>query len=80
MAGSSEAELENSQEVLEEAESTRAAAAENDVLDSAARNSEARLEDEAEAQSLTAGELAVDNIPAADEETASGENSEEGGA
>ena len=80
VAGSSEAELENSQEVLEEAEFARSAAAENDELASADHDGEARVEDAAEAQSRTAEELAVDNIPAADEETARAENSEEGGA
>ena len=68
VAGSSEAELENSQEVLEEAEQERSAEAENDDLAAADRDNEARLEDTAEAQSRTAEELAVDNIPAADED------------
>jgi transcription termination/antitermination protein NusA len=67
VAGASEAELENSAEVLEEAESVRAAAAENDQLESADGNTEALLEQEAESESLTAAELAIDNIPPADE-------------
>ncbi len=62
-----EAELENSAEVLEEAESVRAAEAETDDLASSDSNTEALLELEAEDGSLTASELAVENIPAADE-------------
>jgi N utilization substance protein A len=76
VSGSSEAEEENAQEVLEEAESVRAAAAEN---------SESLLDDEKEEQSLTAAELAVDNVPPADEadeqnEAGKSEEDEEGGA
>jgi len=82
VAGTSEAELENSQEVLEEAEMTRSAEAENDQLEGVSDEMEASLEDEAEAQSLTAEELAIENIPAADEgeELEAEENNEEGGA
>ena len=82
VAGTSEAELENSQEVLEEAEMTRSAEAENDQLEGVPDEMEASLEDEAEAQSLTAEELAIENIPAADEgeELEAEENNEEGGA
>ncbi|HKD59332.1 MAG TPA: transcription termination factor NusA [Terracidiphilus sp.] len=82
VAGTSEAELENSQEVLEEAEMTRSAEAENDQLEGVSDEMEASLEDESEAQSLTAEELAIENIPAADEgeELEAEENNEEGGA
>jgi N utilization substance protein A len=78
VVGTSEAELENSEEVLEEAEQERSAEAENDDLAAADRDSEAGLEDAAEAQSRTAEELAVDNIPAADE--TGNRNNEEDGA
>jgi transcription termination/antitermination protein NusA len=84
VAGTSEAELENSQEVLEEAEMTRSAEAENDQLAGSDENTEAALENEAEDQNLTAEELAVDNIPAADEgevqDLEAEENNEESGA
>jgi N utilization substance protein A len=84
VAGTSEAELENAQEVLEEAEMTRSAEVENDQLTGVSDEMEASLEDEAEAQSLTAEELAVENVPAADEsesqEQEAEENNNEGGA
>ncbi|MFZ0745093.1 MAG: transcription termination factor NusA [Terracidiphilus sp.] len=67
VAGTAEAELENSAEVLEEAESVRAAEAENDDLAAASDKTEALAEEEAENQSLTAAELAVENVPPADE-------------
>ena len=68
VSGTIEPELENSADVLGEAEQERSAEAENDDLAAADRDNEARLEDTAEAQSRTAEELAVDNIPAADED------------
>ena len=83
VAGTAEAEEENAREVLEEAESVRAAAAESDVLETADSRNEALLEQEAEDQNLTAAELAVDNIPTADEAGLSDQGSEkdeEGGA
>jgi N utilization substance protein A len=58
VAGTAEAELENSKEVLEEAESLRAAADSEELQGD---------EQEADEASLTAAELAVDNVPAADE-------------
>jgi N utilization substance protein A len=61
-----EAEAENSAEVLEEAESTRSAEAE-DNLESADESVEALAEAEAEDENLTAAELAVENVPPADE-------------
>ncbi len=67
VAETADAELENSEEVLEEAESLRAAAAENDDLSAADVDTEALLEQQAEDESLTAAELAVENIPPADE-------------
>jgi len=66
-AYTADAELENSQEVLEEAESLRAAAAENDELSSADADTEALLEQRAEEDNLTAAELAVENVAPADE-------------
>jgi N utilization substance protein A len=67
VAETADAELENAEEVLEEAESLRAAAAENDDLSAADVDTEALLEQQAEDESLTAAELAVENIPPADE-------------
>ena len=66
VAGTAEAESENSEEVLEEAESLRAAEAE-DSLETSSVASEALAEEDAEAQSETAAELAVENVPLADE-------------
>jgi N utilization substance protein A len=62
-----EAELENAAVVLEEAESTRAAEAED--LESSASDelSEELAGEQVEEESLTAAELAVENVPAADE-------------
>jgi N utilization substance protein A len=58
-----EAEAENAQDVLEEAESTQAAEAETDLLDNA--ENDALAEAEAEEASETLAELAVDDVPAA---------------
>jgi N utilization substance protein A len=66
VAGTADAELENSEEVLEEAESVRAAEAE-DNLEASSAASEDLAEEDAEAQSETAAELAVENVPPADE-------------
>ncbi|MGD0912493.1 MAG: transcription termination factor NusA [Terracidiphilus sp.] len=63
--GSAEAELENAAEVLEEAESTGAALAEEEIAD-AGPAEEALAEGVAEDQGITAAELAVENVPAAD--------------
>jgi N utilization substance protein A len=65
--GSAEAGLENAAEVLEEAESTRAPLAEEEIAD-AGPAEEAVAEGQAEEQDLTAAELAVENAPAADAE------------
>jgi N utilization substance protein A len=66
VADTAEAELENSSEVLEEAEGVRVAAAEDQ--EASGTNAEALLEQDAETdESLTAAELAVDNVPSADE-------------
>src|ERR1017187_6588421 len=62
-----EAELENSAEVLEEAESTRSAEAENGNLEASESSTEALAEAEAEDENLTAAEIAIDNVPPADE-------------
>ena len=66
-AGTAEAELENAGEVLEEAELVGAAQAENDDLEAADARHEALAEELAEDQSLTAAELAVENVPPPDE-------------
>ena len=63
-----EAELENAAEVLEEAEQVRSAQAEEDDLAAADASHEALAEQVAENQSVTAEELAVDNVPPADAE------------
>ena len=61
-----EAELENAEDVLGEAESVRAAQAEEDLAGASDRM-ETLAEDETETQNLTAAELAVENVPPADE-------------
>jgi N utilization substance protein A len=72
VAGNAEAELENASEVLEEAEMERSAQAENEDLATASEGNEARAEADAENESLTAAELAIENVPPAeDEETGS---------
>jgi hypothetical protein len=62
-----QAELENSAVVLEEAESTRAAEAEDLESGASGELSEALADEQAEEESLTAAELAVENVPPADE-------------
>ncbi|MGH9599590.1 MAG: helix-hairpin-helix domain-containing protein, partial [Terracidiphilus sp.] len=62
-----EAEAENSAEVLEEAESVRAAGVEIDELEASGPLTETMAEDVAENQSFTAAELAIENVPPADE-------------
>src|SRR5579863_4983390 len=71
----SAAELENAQEVLEEAEVTRAAEA-NEDLAGATGVEESALESETEDQARTAAELAVESVPAADDAEAAEENGE----
>ncbi len=66
-ADTSAAEAENAAEVLEEAESLRAAKAETEDLASADEQHESLAEDLAEQESLTAAELAVENVPPADQ-------------
>jgi hypothetical protein len=61
-----EAEAENAQDVLEEAESTQAAEAETDLLDNA--ENESLAETEAEEASETLAELAVEDTPVAGDE------------
>jgi transcription termination/antitermination protein NusA len=104
VAGTAEAELENAQETLEEAEQERAAQAENDELAQASPGSdaiadrvrtestdnddllagearaEAAAEADAEVQSMTAAELAVDNVPVPGESELSELDKEEGEA
>ncbi len=58
-----EAEAENAAEVLEEAESVQAAGAEDQNLSGAASEAEA----DAEAEGLTAAELAIEDVPVADD-------------
>jgi transcription termination/antitermination protein NusA len=67
VADTAEAELENSREALEEAESVRAAAAEEETSEATTELLEANAESEADTESMTAAELAIDNVPAADE-------------
>ena len=67
VADTSAAEAENAAEVLEEAESLRAAKAETEDLASANELNESLAEDLAEQESLTSAELAVENVPPADE-------------
>jgi transcription termination/antitermination protein NusA len=58
-----ESESENSQEVIQEAELVRSAQAENDELARAGERTETLAEEQAETESMTAAELAVDNVP-----------------
>jgi N utilization substance protein A len=75
-AGTAEAELENASEALEEAEYARAAQAEEE-LEAADAGREGLAESEAETESLTAAELAVENVPPADEGEAAERETEE---
>jgi N utilization substance protein A len=59
-----ESEAENSREVIEEAESVRAAEAENDELARATERTESLAEELAENENMTAAELAMENVPA----------------
>ncbi len=78
-AESAEAGQENAAEVLEEAESVRAAQAETDDLAAADEATEALAEDEAEQASRTAAEFASENAPVAEEsEPADAEDKQEG--
>ncbi|HKF48126.1 MAG TPA: transcription termination factor NusA [Terracidiphilus sp.] len=79
-AATAEAGLENAREALEEAEMERAAEAENDGLAAGKEPSDARAEADAETQSMTAAELAVDNVPPADAEEIAQLEAEEGSA
>ncbi len=74
-----EAELENAEDVLGEAESVRAAQAEDDLA-AASERMESLAEDETENQNLTAAELAVENVPPADEALLPDLEAEEPGA
>jgi N utilization substance protein A len=76
VAGTAEAGLENASEALEEAEYARAAQAE-DELEAAGADREALAESEAETKSLTAAELAVENVPPADKSEAAEREAEE---
>ncbi len=67
VADDAEAEAENAEDVLEEAESTQAAEAENDILDNA--DNESLAETEAEEASETLAELAIDDVPVAGDES-----------
>jgi N utilization substance protein A len=80
VADSAEAELENSAEVLEEAEQERGALAETDELEAASESTEALAESEAETEELTAAELAVENVPDADESEIAELEEEENGS
>jgi len=70
VVGQAEAEQENASEVIEEAEMVRSAEAENDNLEAADGQMEAFAEEEAESDSMTLAELAVDNVPVAEEDDA----------
>ncbi len=74
--GNAEAELENAAEVLEEADSTRAPLAEEELAD-AGTVEESLAEGLAEDQEVTAAELAVENVPAADADEIETEAEEE---
>ena len=65
-AGTAEAELENASETLEEAEQERAGQAEDELAATGGSPAEEAAA-EAENESLTAAELAVENVPPADE-------------
>ncbi len=67
VADSTAAETENAAVVLEEADSLRAAKAETDDLAAVDATHEALAEESAESEQLTAAELAVENVPPADE-------------
>jgi len=86
-AETADAELENAEVVLGEAESVRAAQAEENLA-AAGERMETLAEEETETQSLTAAELAVENVPPAGEaespeleleEESGAEGQEEGG-
>ncbi len=62
-----EAESENARETLEEAESVHAAAAEEEISAATSPELEANEELEAETASMTAAEIAVEDVPPADE-------------
>src|SRR5579862_1453022 len=66
-AGAAEERLASADDEIEEAESVRAAGAENDELAAAGSNTESLAEETAEEQNETAAELAVENVPPADE-------------
>jgi transcription termination/antitermination protein NusA len=67
VADISAAEEENAAEVIEEAEGLRAAKAETDDLAAADEQHESLAEEAAEKESQTGAELAVENVPPADE-------------
>jgi N utilization substance protein A len=73
-----EAERENATVALEEAEMERAAKAENDDLGASSRQTESLVEDRAEELNMTAAELAVENVPPADESEIEELQAEEG--
>jgi N utilization substance protein A len=75
-SGTAEAGLENASESLEEAESVRSAQAEED-LEAAGADREALAESDAESESVTAAEMAVENVPAADEDGVNGPEKED---
>ena len=64
VAGTAEAELENAQETLEEAEMVRNAEAEDNPTEA---EIETAASGELETEDMTAAELAVENVPPADE-------------
>jgi transcription termination/antitermination protein NusA len=77
VAGEAEAGAENAAETIEEAEMVRAAEAETDELERADARTEALAEDQAESESETLAELAVENVPAAEDSDPLDKESEE---
>jgi transcription termination/antitermination protein NusA len=78
VADTSAAEEENAAVVMEEAERLRAAKAETDDLAAADKQHEGLAEEAAERENLTAAELAVENVPTADDAEMQAEETEVG--
>jgi transcription termination/antitermination protein NusA len=67
VVGQAEAEEENAAETIEEAEMVNSAEAEGDDLDRADASMESHVEDQAETESMSLEELAVENTPLPDD-------------
>ena len=70
--GTAEAETENAEQVLEEADMVRSAEAEESVGESVETDASAEID----AETLTSAELAVENVPPAGEEEEAGKTHE----